>query len=445
VTQLRKPGVGASWSRGRRSFVRILHLTDNYFPVIGGLERSVQSVSRLQYSRGHQVAVVTAQRSDSPPLESSDGVEIHRLPLALQSIPGAYKDPAARVFFPTVPDPVFARAYTKVLRDFLPDVIHNHGWIWFSAAGPSRRSGAAIVSTAHDYGAVCVKKTYFVDGGPCIGPTFSRCLRCSVDQYGPKGIPLSLGLRYSSRLNRSISVWTGLSGAVASAGTAPRVADRQSISVVPSYVPDTVLDRARYRQRPSFVPPAGPYIFYAGSLGPHKGVAVLLEAHARLRREGFGVDVVLAGVPHAGSPLAVEGEGVTLVTSVPHDEVMAAWANAAVGVVPSVWPEPFGQVAVESMASGAPTVVSAVGGLTDVVEDGRSGLVVRPGSAEELGAAIKRLLNDPTLAARLSAGGQERAKQFTVSSVFPQIEAAYAAALASRDSPDSARVDRADH
>jgi glycosyltransferase involved in cell wall biosynthesis len=66
----------------------------------------------------------------------------------------------------------------------------------------------------------------------------------------------------------------------------------------------------------------------------------------------------------------------------------------------------------EAMAWGRPVVATAVGGLTDAVEDGVTGLLVPPGDVVALRAAIERLLGDPDLRARLGAAGRARAPRF---------------------------------
>ena len=129
---------------------------------------------------------------------------------------------------------------------------------------------------------------------------------------------------------------------------------------------------------PISCPATGPYLFYAGALGIHKGVDVLLDAHARLRAGGLDIPLVLAGLPRADFRID-DRSGVVVVTNVPQPAVVAAWRHAVVGVVPSVVPEGFGRVAVECLAAGTPCVVSALGGLLDVVTDGVEGLHVPPG------------------------------------------------------------------
>ena len=64
-------------------------------------------------------------------------------------------------------------------------------------------------------------------------------------------------------------------------------------------------------------------------------------------------------------------------------------------VVPSLWPEPFGLVGIEALAAGRPVVASATGGIEDWLDDGVSGVCVKPGDARELARALDALLADP--------------------------------------------------
>lgn len=79
-------------------------------------------------------------------------------------------------------------------------------------------------------------------------------------------------------------------------------------------------------------------------------------------------------------------------------------------VLPSLW-EGFGLVLLEAMAAGRPVVASAVGPVPEVVDDGRTGLLVPPGDPEALATAIVRVLGDPALAERLGQGGRTRVRE----------------------------------
>jgi glycosyltransferase involved in cell wall biosynthesis len=109
----------------------------------------------------------------------------------------------------------------------------------------------------------------------------------------------------------------------------------------------------------------------------------------------------------------------------PHTQVMAAWAHCAVGVVPSIWPEPQPVVTFEAMACGRPVVASATGGLIEAVIDGETGLLVPPGDVSALREALRRLLSDPALRKRMGEAARRHARLFTASAVVARIEQAY--------------------
>jgi glycogen(starch) synthase len=413
--------------------LRILHATDSYLPNIGGLELAIAALVRGQLGRGRVVAVATAPHPDAPAQEDLDGGHVHRLPMTMARVPGAYANPT-HLFFPPVPDPRFARAFADLVRRFRPDVIHAHGWILYSVLGAARRAGVPVVATAHDHGQVCAAKIMLYHGrGVCSGPNLSKCIGCAYTHYGLKGIPLAAGLHeLGSRRHRDVAQWIAISSALAARGSAPRPADRSPMKVIPTYIDDELLALAsdeRTAARPDFVPATGAYLFYAGALGGFKGVDVLLDAHARLRAGGLDIPLILAGLPRADFRVG-DRPGVVVVTNVPHPAVVAAWRHAVVGVVPSLVPEGFGLVAVECLAAGTPCVVSALGGLLDVVADGVEGLHVPPGDAEALACAIRRLVEDERLRSRLGAAGPAKAARFTLSQVIPQLDEVYLRVLA---------------
>lgn len=420
---------------GRLRGLRILHATDSYLPNVGGLELSVAALVRGQVSRGRVVAVATPLHPDAPAQEVIDGGHVHRLPMAMAHVPGAYADPT-RLFFPPVPDPRFARAFADLIDRFAPDVIHVQGWILYSVLGPARRAGVPVVATTHDHSQVCATKIMLHHGNSlCSGPGLRKCIGCAYDHYGVKGLPLAAGLhQLGSRRHRDVDQWIAISSALAARGSAPRPADHSPMEVIPTFIDDDLLALAgdeRTAARPEFVPPTGPYLFYAGALGAYKGVDVLLDAHARLQATGRNVPLVLAGLPRADFHIP-ERPGIVVATDVPLATVVAAWRHATVGVVPSLVPEGFGRVAVECLAAGTPCVVSALGGLLDVVADDVEGLHVPPGDAEALARALRRLLDDEQLRTRLGAAGPAKAARFTLSQVIPRVDEVYLRVLAAR-------------
>jgi len=90
-------------------------------------------------------------------------------------------------------------------------------------------------------------------------------------------------------------------------------------------------------------------------------------------------------------------------------DVAAAFMRAADIVLVPSRVEPFGNVAVEAQLAGKPVVASAVQGLPEIVEDGRTGLLVAPDDPAALAAAVTRLLDEPGLAGRLAQSGADSA------------------------------------
>ena len=135
---------------------------------------------------------------------------------------------------------------------------------------------------------------------------------------------------------------------------------------------------------------------------PTKGLHVAASAARLLRSNGLTVDLKVTG---CGS----YGHGIHSVGWAPSSRMPQLYRDAAVVVIPSLWEEPFGLVAVEAMACGVPVVASRLGGLASIVEDGETGFLVTPGDERELAQRLEALLTDPVLRKRMGTAGRRRA------------------------------------
>jgi glycosyltransferase involved in cell wall biosynthesis len=176
-----------------------------------------------------------------------------------------------------------------------------------------------------------------------------------------------------------------------------------------------------------------PRLLCIGRLIPIKGHLVLLRALAQARASLPAVTLDVAGrgplepaLKELARELGVE-EAVRFLGYV--SPVQKAVEEAAIVAVPSLG-EGFGMVALEAMERARPVIASAVGGLPEIVEDGRTGLVVEPGDAEALADAIVALAGDLERAAAMGLAGRERALgEFTPERSAERIETLYRAAL----------------
>jgi glycosyltransferase involved in cell wall biosynthesis len=91
----------------------------------------------------------------------------------------------------------------------------------------------------------------------------------------------------------------------------------------------------------------------------------------------------------------------------PRQEMERRFAAAWVQVVPSRWPEPFGLVAAEGLMRGTPVVASDTGGLSEIVDHGRTGFLVPPGDPQALAGALEHLLVNRQQAEEIGAAGRQ--------------------------------------
>lgn len=404
-------------------------LSDFYFPVLGGVEQHVRTLSTALQQRGHEISVATLGQPDLLVQEVVDGVRVHRLSSTTQKIPALYRH-AHRPWAPPCPDPHVMSALRRVISEERPDVVHGHDWIARSYAPLAPFGDAAFVSSLHYYTITCARKDLMRLGEtPCEGPGLRKCLECGGEHYGrAKGTVTVLGNFAGAVADRRV-VDRFIAVSLATADGNGLDGQRVPYDVIPNFVPDTAgedveLDAdtaALLRQLPD-----DPFLLFVGDLRRLKGIDVLLDAYGRL------VDappLVCIGKVWPETPEDLP-PNVRVLKNWPNKAVLAAWRRSLLGVVPSIWPEPFGIVAIEAMACGRPVVASRTGGLPDVVVDGESGILVPPGDAEALATALQRLIDDRPLLERMGTAARRHAETFRVAAVVPRIERAYDQALA---------------
>jgi len=162
-------------------------------------------------------------------------------------------------------------------------------------------------------------------------------------------------------------------------------------------------------------------IAFVGDLVKDKGINVLLDAYCHLQH---APPLILVGRRTPESPIDLP-RGVHATGSLPHSAAMEILRKAQVLVVPSTWQDPSPTVVLEGMAAGRPVVASAVGGITDMVINGETGLLVPPGDADALAAALSTVVNNPDQARAMGLAGRNRSRSFTVSAVVDRLEAVY--------------------
>lgn len=263
------------------------------------------------------------------------------------------------------------RSLTAHMRTWRPQIAHTHG----SLAGrvAAALAGARIVYTKHGL-AIAEEQAIQVRGAG----RFAK--RAAVTLFA----------------DRIVAVSAAVERALVAQG-----ADPGRVRVIPGGV-----DLTGYRRQAPLVPGV---LCALGRLQTEKGFDVLLRSMAELRGQARlllgGEGLLEAELPRQAESLGISDlvEFRGFVTDVP-----AFMAEAGMFVLSSR-SEGLGLVIVEAMAAGRPVVATRVGGVPEVVVDGETGLLVPPDDPGALAVAIRRLLADPALAARMGEAGRKRA------------------------------------
>lgn len=191
--------------------------------------------------------------------------------------------------------------------------------------------------------------------------------------------------------------------------------DRDIVAVVPE-----PLDVAEWRRRFAMAPPrplAPPTVLAVARMYPRKRLDDLVRAAAQLRARIPDVRVRIVGDgPESPRLRALAGalgvaDAVTFLGEVSRSALAVEYVSAHCFCLPTVQ-EGFGLVFAEAMAAGLPIVACRAAAVPEVVEDGRTGLLVAPRRPEELARAMESVLTNPELRARLGDAGRRRVEAF---------------------------------
>jgi len=333
----------------------------------------------------------------------------------------------------------------RLLDECSPDVAHVHHLTGLSTTIVAALAGRAIPCyvTLHDYWLICHRGQLLdADGHVCEGPEHG-CGRC-VGGAGASGVAMHYGARLFRALEARTSLPTGIRRAgerlavhLSSNETAARETDRRAehmravcSAVTRFFAPSRAIrDRFVRFGVPAEKITVAPYgvdprpfagltrtasdclrVGFVGSLMVSKAPHLVVDAVARLPRGRARVDLFGAYVRYHGEdgyrPVlenAMRREFVTNHGVIAHEKVPAALASLDVLVVPSIWPENSPFVIHEAALARLPVVASRIGGIPELVEDERGGLLFEPGDAADLAAKLERLIDDRGLLDRLRA------------------------------------------
>jgi L-malate glycosyltransferase len=190
-------------------------------------------------------------------------------------------------------------------------------------------------------------------------------------------------------------------------------------------------DRSRFRASLATTgwPADAPLVGTAGHLAAHKGIDHFLAAAALVAREDARVRFIIAGTGKEAADLRSRAATLGLQDRVLfagfRDDMPDVLAGLDLFVLASHSGEGSPAVLKEAMAAGVPVAATALDGVGEIIEDARHGLLIPPGDAPALARAIRTLLEDVSLRARLVAEARRRAGEFSIDHMVERTEAVY--------------------
>jgi glycosyltransferase involved in cell wall biosynthesis len=368
----------------------------------GGIATHVQASARALAERGLQVHVLAREVVAG---ESVPGVEVLRSE--------ALMDHAA---------PLSVRLGQAASLG--ADVVHLHQLDDPDVVAAFRAQSPVVIS-AHGYTACTSDVYYFQPGRECIrahgpGCVANLAMRGCAHTRDPRPLPAAY-----RRTSRGVQALRLADLAVSHSSAMDRHLTNNEIEprrVIPLFATVEPFIGSGHEQRRRVV--------FAGRVVPPKGVEVLVRAAVKVDAEfvvcgeGWQLEAMRRLAHELGVDERVEFRG-----WLASEELARELGEASVVVLPSVWPEPFGLVGIEAHAAARPVVASATGGIPDWLEDGKSGLLARPGDPEDLAQKLTLLLDDPARQRAMGEAGQTNvAVRFSPQAHVEAILEAYRAA-----------------
>jgi glycosyltransferase involved in cell wall biosynthesis len=362
--------------------VRILY-GHNFYQQPGGEDRCYHDEVQLLRDHGHEVITYTQHNRSVP--------RIGRLRLAGGTIWSrrAYREVRALVARHRPQVAYFANTFPLISP---------------SAYYAARHGQAAVVQVLHNFRLACPRADLLRDGRPCelcvgrLAPWPAIRHACYRESRAATAVTAGMLAvhRWLETWSACVDLFCALTpfarGLFLRAGL-----DRDQLVVKPNFVATDL----------GMAPGSPNRVLFVGRLAPEKGVSTLLDAWARVPGD---VELHVAG----DGPLATEvrraagdDRRIRWHGLLSHDQVLTLMGSAAILVMPSLCYEAFGLPIIEAYSRGTPVVASRHGSMAELVDEGSTGWLSRPGDADRLATTLARVLSDPSALAR----ARERARR----------------------------------
>ena len=369
--------------------MKILMLTWEYPPrVVGGISKVVYDLSHKMVKEGNEVTVVTYKDGDNVKYYENDkGVEVYRVDNYMIR-PNNFIDWIMQLNFNMI-----TKANEIINKNGKFDVIHAHDWlVAYSAKSIKESYNIPLISTIHatesgrNSGIHDETQRYINDSEWMLTYESSEVIVNS--NYMKNEVQRLFGLPYDK------------------------------INVIPNGVNLQLFSNVNvdYDFRRQYAMDNEKIILYVGRLVYEKGIQNLIAAMPKILDRYHDSKLIICGRGGMIDDLREQVKYLGIDNKVyfagycDSKKMQKMYKCADVAVFPSTY-EPFGIVAIESMLSGTPTIVSDVGGLNEIVEHGVTGMKSYAGNANSIADSVLALLFDPKLCANISQNAIKKVKE----------------------------------
>lgn len=282
-------------------------------------------------------------------------------------------------------------SFARILSDFNPDIVHLnniHSYLSPQLAVMARRHGARVVWTLHDYKLICPSYNCLYDNSPCedcFNHKFSVVSkRCMKGSLAASAIAFVEALKWNRKVfEKNVDMFVCPSAfmmeKMAQAGFSP-----EKLTVDCNFVDFDKL--ARFAGEP--VKTRDDFYCYVGRLSVEKGVGLMLDVASSLPYR-----IKVAGDGPLAEQLKAKYSGcgnIEFLGRLDAGQVSALLSKARFSIIPSMWYENNPLGVIESLCAGTPVVGARIGGIPELIEEGRTGLTFASGDAASMKDAIIR-------------------------------------------------------
>ncbi|MFZ2071226.1 MAG: glycosyltransferase family 4 protein [Halobacteriota archaeon] len=390
--------------------MKICFISSLYPPfMFGGAEISVRRAAEGLVKKRHEVSVITTSPNKKSLIEDINGVKVYRInPLNLYAMYNHQNQPQIlKPFwhFVDIWNPHSYFVIKNILKKENPDIVHtNHlGGLSTSAFSVVKSLKTPCVHTLHDFQLLSPWCTLFRNGKIIKEFNFLERRFMDIKQY----------------LSSSVNIVTAPSKFVLDMHLKNGYFKNSKHIVLPNAIQLNKSEKVKKNYEMID-------ILYVGQVSKHKGVHILIYAFQQLKYENVRLHIVGKGADvDEFKNIAESDQRILFHGFVPDEELMRFYKKANVIVVPSIWYDNSPTVIYESFINGTPVIGSRIGGIPELIEEGKNGFSFEAGNVDKLKEILVSLIKNPAELISLERGALESVKNYNMEEHIKKLEDLY--------------------